>query len=106
MKKITYFLAPLFLLMFTFSGCNKIKYGDVTFWQMTGSGFGVTVVEIDGVSSNITSEYPDTPDCGASGCAVFNNLETGSYSYTASDGFDTWSGTVDISEGCLTMELY
>ncbi|MFM7770295.1 MAG: hypothetical protein ACKO8Q_07020, partial [Bacteroidota bacterium] len=65
----------LFLLaagiMLSFASCNKTKYGDVVFWQQTGSGFGLTVVEIDGVSSNITSEYGTDPDCGASGCAVF-----------------------------------
>ena len=48
--------------------------GDVTFWQQTNSGYGITVVELDGNSANITSEYNSAPDCGASGCAVFNNL--------------------------------
>lgn len=96
----------MFFLIFIFSGCNKIKYGDVTFWQMTGSGYGLTVVDIDGVTSNITSEYGSRPDCGSAGCAVFNTLETGSYNYTASDGSDSWSGTVNIDEGCLTLRLY
>ena len=79
----------------------KTEYGDVIFWQQTGSGFGITVVDIDGVTSNITSEYGSTPDCGSSGCAVFNNLETGTYNYSASDGTDSWSGYITISEGCL-----
>ena len=88
------------------SSCNKTKYGNITFWQKTGSGYGVTVVSINGVTSNITSEKSSAPECGASGCAVFNQLETGTYDYTASDGTDNWSGQVTIVEGCKTMELY
>lgn len=95
------------LTMILLSSCNKIKYGNVTFWQKTGSGYDVTVVSVNGITSNITQEYSSAPDCGASGCAVFNQLETGTYNYTASDGTDNWSGTVKVTEdGCTTMELY
>jgi hypothetical protein len=104
MKKFLLFTS--FTILILLSSCNKTKYGNVTFWQKTGSGYGVTVVNIDGVSSNITSEYNSSPDCGTSGCAVFNNLETGTYNYTATDGTDYWSGTVTVTEGCLTLELY
>jgi len=106
MKTIKTFLLFSLFLSFTLISCNKTKYGDVTFWQITNSGYGVTVVDIDGVTSNITNEYSSAPDCGASGCAVFNSLETGSYNYSASDGTDSWAGEVTITEGCLTMELY
>ncbi len=108
MKKVSLFLGVLtsVILMTTMSSCNKTKYGNVVFWQLTGSGYGITVVSLDGVSSNITSEYNSAPECGASGCAVFNNLEEGSYNYTASDGTDTWSGSVQITEGCKTVKLY
>jgi hypothetical protein len=94
------------LLLVSATSCNKTKYGNVTFWQQLGSGFGVTVVTIDGVSSNITSEYNGAPACGETGCAVFNQLETGTYDYAATDGTDVWSGTVTVDEGCTTMELY
>ncbi len=94
------------LILIGASSCNKTKYGNVTFWQQLGSGFGVTVVTIDGVSSNITSEYNGAPACGETGCAVFNQLETGTYDYAATDGTDVWSGTVTIDEGCTTVELY
>jgi len=105
MKKIL--LLTSLLTMVLLSSCNKTKYGNVTFWQETGSGYGVTVVSVNGITSNITQEYSSTPDCGASGCAVFNQLETGTYNYTASDGTDNWSGTVNVTEdGCTTMELY
>jgi hypothetical protein len=104
MKKI--FLLASFATLFLMSSCNKTKYGNVTFWQETGSGYGITVVNVNGVTSNITSEKASTPECGASGCAVFNQLETGTYDYTASDGTDTWAGQVTITEGCTTLELY
>jgi len=105
MKKILLFTSILTIILL--SSCNKTKYGNATFWQQTGSGYDITVVNINGVTSNITSEYASAPDCGTSGCAVFNQLETGTYNYTASDGVDTWSGTVKITEdGCATMQLF
>lgn len=104
MKKLVVFSAVLAVL--ALSSCNKTKYGNVTFWQATGSGFGTTVVSLDGISSNISSEYDVAPSCGSSGCAVFNELETGTYNYSATDGVDTWSGTVTVTEGCKTIELY
>jgi hypothetical protein len=102
MKKVL--LLPL--ICFSFIACRKTKTGDVTFWQAQGSGYDVTVVSLNGVSSNITDEYISAPDCGSSGCAVFNGLEVGNYSYTATDGTDNWSGTVEVIEGCKTVKLY
>jgi hypothetical protein len=103
--KTTLFLLTA-ALMVGFAACNKTKYGDVVFWQQTGSGYGITVVSVDGVTSNITSEYGAAPSCGSSGCAVFNGLDVGTYNYTASDGTDTWSGSVTVTEGCTTFRLY
>lgn len=104
MKKII--LLASFATLLLMSSCNKTKYGNVTFWQKSGSGYGITVVNLDNITSNITSEYSNTPTCGQSGCAVFNQLETGTYNYSASDGTYSWSGTVNITEGCETIELY
>ncbi len=104
MKKTLLLLSILSVILL--SSCRKTKYGDVTFWQKTGSGFSITVVDLNGVSSNISSEYASAPACGASGSAVFSHLETGSYNYTAGDGTNSWSGTVNVTEGCTTMELY
>lgn len=98
--------AVVAIVAVSLAGCGKNKTGDVTFWQETGSGYGVTVVSVDGVTSNITSEYGAAPSCGASGCAVFNALDAGSYNYTASDGVSSWSGTVTVTEGCTTVQLY
>lgn len=89
-----------------FLSCRKETTGEVTFWQKTGSGYDLTVVEIDGVSSNITSEFGSTPNCGESGCAVFKGLSSGIYNYNASDGFAVWSGTIDVTEGCFIVELF
>jgi hypothetical protein len=99
-------LVTSLLCLFITSSCKKTEYGNVTFWQRTGGEYDLTVVSIDGVTSNITSEYPEAPSCGASGCAVFNQLKTGTYNYTASDGTDSWSGKVTVTEGCKTVELY
>jgi hypothetical protein len=108
MKKVSLFFAVLtaFVLTASLSSCVKTKYGNVVFWQMSGSGYGITVVSLNGVTSNITSEYSSAPECGASGCAVFNSLEEGTYNYTASDGTSNWSGSIEITEGCKTMKLY
>jgi hypothetical protein len=85
----------------------KKAYGNVTFWQISNSGYGVTVVTIDGVSSNITNEYTGVPSaCGAAGCAVFNNLTVGNHIFSATDGTYTWNGTVNITNGgCTRFQL-
>lgn len=100
------FFAVVAIATLTLASCNKTKTGDVTFWQQTGSGYGVTVVSVNGVTSNITSEYGAAPSCGTSGCAVFNGLDEGTYNYTATDGTANWSGSVTITEGCKTVKLY
>lgn len=105
MRALIFFVFSISIL--TLSSCNKTKYGNATFWQKSGSGYGVTVVNVEGVTSNISDEYDNAPDCGASGCAVFNHLETGVYLYSASDGNASWSGTFNVSDnGCTTIELY
>jgi hypothetical protein len=108
MKKVSLFFSVLttLVLIVSMSSCKKTKYGNVVFWQLTGSGYGLTVVSLNGVTSNITSEYSSAPECGASGCAVFNSLEVGSYNYSASDGTSNWSGSIEVTEGCKTMKLY
>ncbi len=84
---------------------NAVK-GDVLFWQHTNSFFLATEVSINGLTSYITSKYSSTPDCGASGCAVFKGLDVGTYFYTASNNFSYWSGNVTVTKGnCLKIEL-
>jgi hypothetical protein len=81
--------------------------GNVTFWQFTNSGYGVTTVYLNGSSADITSEYSISPDCSYSGNASFYNLEVGEYSYTATDGTTTWSGTIQVyKDQCYPQLLY
>ena len=87
----------------------------ITFWQKTGSGYGVTKVTIGTgtLSLSITSQVPSTPMCNASGCATFalcpQGAQGGTYTYTASEaspGTMTWSGTFKVTgNGCLTIQL-
>lgn len=84
----------------------KAATGDAIFWQEAGTGFGNTVVSINGLSSNITADYTSVPPCSSSGCAVFNDLEIGTYSFSASDGTYNWNGTITITkDGCKTVLL-
>lgn len=105
MKK-TILIASTAMLVMVLSSCGKVKTGNVTFWQQSGSGYGITVVSLNSVTSNITSEYGGAPACGEGGCAVFNGIEVGTYTYSASDGTDNWNGSVTVSEGCKTIQLY
>ena len=93
-----------FLVTFSLASCLPAT-GDVTFWQELGTGYDITVVEINGSSANITQDYAELPDCGDPGCATFN-LDYGTYSYTATDGSAIWSGTIEVDGSCLTVELY
>ena len=61
MKNVINNFTPLFFIIFLMSNCSKTEYGNVIFWQQTGSGFGITVVEIDGIKSDISSEYTFLP---------------------------------------------
>ena len=80
--------------------------GNVTFWQITNSGYSITTVSLNGLTSDITSEYNSSPTCADSGNATFYNLEVGDYSFTATDGTYNWSGTVQITkDGCTSMQL-
>jgi hypothetical protein len=85
-----------------------VNKGTVTFWQINNSGYDYTDVTINGSTAVVTSEYPNTPSCNASGCASFQ-LCPGTYAWTAEEQFPgttTWSGTVTVSEeGCTTMWL-
>jgi len=84
----------------------KVAKGNAVFWQRTGSGFDVTVVELNGITSNITVDSPSTPECGSAGNAVFNGLEVGTYNWTATDGTYNWNGTINITrDGCTKQEL-
>ena len=81
--------------------------GDITFWLNQDLGCGKIYVSLASYGSRtITSYYGGNPGCGASGCANFSNLGYGAYYYTAtSDGSCTWSGNIQLSASCYTMQL-
>jgi hypothetical protein len=84
----------------------KAATGNVTFWQMTGSGYDATPVVLNGITSTITGEEDAAPSCGAADCAVFNNVKVGTYNYSATDGTEVWSGSVTVKKnGCTVIEL-
>lgn len=78
--------------------------GDITFWIQDGY---ITTVYIQNISREINMSYQSTPDCGSDGCANYNDVDPGTYSYYATNGVHEWSGTVTAYAGeCSTMKLY
>ena len=73
--------------------------GKATFWY---DSYGTTAtVWMGGQSAQITVYYSSgMPACGDAGCANFI-LPTGTYNFSASSTFSTWSGQVTIDKnGC------
>jgi len=81
--------------------------GNVTFWTNQDLGCGNIYVTITSYGQGtISSYYTAIPDCGASGCANFNNLAYGAYTYSAvSDGGCTWNGNILVDQDCELMQL-
>ena len=89
----------------TGSGSGSTVNGSVVFWFASDLVGGNIKVTINGSTNYISSFYSTSPSCGASGCANFT-LPIGSYTYTASNDSDTWSGTVNsTSNGCSKIKL-
>ncbi|MFZ4796762.1 MAG: hypothetical protein ACOYMA_04665 [Bacteroidia bacterium] len=87
------------------SGSGSTSNGSIVFWVGSDLGCGTVKVNLNGSTGNISSYYSSSPSCGASGCANFT-LPPGSYSYSASCGSYTWSGTVNAtSNGCYKLQL-
>ena len=80
--------------------------GNTVIWTNINSPYDVISVNIYGLTALITSGYSSAPDCGASGCAVFNGLPVGIHTIVASDGTTNWSSTITISKDqCTKLEL-
>jgi hypothetical protein len=94
-------------LLITDGGGGGSDKGNITFWVNQDLGCGNIYVTINSYGSGtISAYYSGNPGCGASDCAIFSNLEYGSYSYTAtSDGGCTWSGNIIVDASCETMQL-
>jgi hypothetical protein len=101
----------------TAGGCSKLQLtgsgggggggtGQAMFWTGSDLGVGAITVYCNGTSRTFNSYYSSgAPSCGASGAATFT-LNPGSYSYTASGGSLTWSGTITATAGgCFKLQL-
>lgn len=78
--------------------------GEATFYTSEGEYY--ITVHLLGRQSKITKNFSSTPTCGSTGTAYFSNVPYGTYSYTASDGWYIWKGTVKITKGnCFKIQL-
>ena len=80
--------------------------GQTTFWVATDLGVGNITVTCNNTTQTITGfSSSGAPSCGASSCANFT-LNPGTYSYSASGGSLTWSGTITVTSGsCSKQQL-
>lgn len=97
-------MKKIFILLFTvtlFASCAKEQTGSELFWTNSTSFAQITVVVSSGDTKTITQAFTTyNPDCSSSGCAKFI-LPVGAYTFTASDGSYTWSGSFTIvKNGC------
>ena len=81
--------------------------GDVTFWMSQNWTGGYVRVDFLGQTDYITHYYSSgTPNCGATGCACFNNCPPGSYYFHAENEDYTWNGSITVYAGyCNKMRL-
>jgi hypothetical protein len=81
--------------------------GNVVFWSANtvAPNCGDISITCDGIRKTITTYQSTAPDCGAAGVANFNFL-AGTYNYTATCNWKTWSGTITITpNSCVKQEL-
>lgn len=80
--------------------------GQAMFWTASDLGVGSISVSCDGTTRTFNSYYnTGVPSCGASGVANFT-LNPGVYSFSASGGGLSWSGSITVSSGgCSKLEL-
>lgn len=90
----------------TGSGGIGTGTGQAIFWTASDLGVGSITVTCNGSTRTVSSYYSSgAPSCGASGAANFT-LNPGTYSYSASGGSLTWSGTINITiGGCSKLQL-
>lgn len=89
------------------NNCGGGSTGDLTFWCIQDLGCGNIYVTLTSYGSGTVSAYYNSdPGCQSSGCANFNSLGYGAYTYTAtSDGGCTWNGNIQISGSCNMLQL-
>lgn len=91
---------------------NEISQsGAVMFWLYYNNNAGVSsaVVNIQGTTKYISDYKFSTPSCDDSYCANFYSLLPGTYSYYASSGGYSWSGSFTIPNNpstCTKVQLF
>lgn len=116
MKKVLLLMVALTSLSFFMSSCSDPyeptpdpteMLGDVMFWTDANYSGGRISVTFRSATMTITRYYyKGTPDCGSQGCATYENVQIGTYSYHAENTRYTWNGEVTIREGrCSKMRL-
>lgn len=88
---------------------SGVTTGDVKFWTDADYGCGPISVSVSGEGSSTITGYFDSgaPDCSnTSAGGNFNDLDPGTYSFTASCDGINWDGTFEIEENsCLRYQL-
>jgi hypothetical protein len=83
----------------------KAAVGEIVFWQAPSCGCNLTNVTIGNTIKQISLDFNSAPTCGENGVATFT-LPIGTYSFTATDGTKTWSGSVTITKNtCNKLQL-
>jgi len=79
----------------------------IKFWMNYDYECGPISVSLNSVgSSQITGYFSGGPNCNSSEYGgYFSNLDPGTYSYSASCGNYTWSGSVTLDVSCTTFHL-
>lgn len=77
----------------------------VTFWS-DFQGSPIAVYVNGSYDGSITKIFSSPPSCGTGGCVTVKFSTTGTFSYTATDGDYTWSGSSTVSSSCKTILLH
>ena len=103
LKKIflTAFVISAMLSCKKSSSTSDVQLSHLSFWVGSDLGLGKIAVSCNGLTDTIRSSNSSIPNCGTSGCANFD-LKAGYYSYTATAGSTSWTGSFDVYEGCCT----
>lgn len=122
MKHVKLLLAA-FLFIFSVSSCSKDDDYEPSGSGNNGGGGGsnnstytltvwsdfngnpISVYVNGNYKGTISKYYSNSPGCDAAGCVSVDFVTTGSYTYSASDGDHSWSGTGYITGSCNTLNL-
>ena len=90
-------------------GCkSEEEKGNLTFWTTENISGGNISVVISGYGTRtITGYYERAVSvwCEAEYTARFSNLPYGTYFYTASNTYYSWSDSIILSQECYTIRL-